>query len=164
MIERHGAQSARNCGERPSTDRQPWFGRASDYRGPAKLLAEQIENLLEELTASDSTIARTVLNVALDAADPPVAARRYLAEYRCVAEQLKAIDPDIARTVANATFMTRVPRKKAMHHFKHFADLFMRFRDDVGFARTVARAAFRSRDPIKSAKRFSRRTMRSWPS
>lgn len=122
--------------------------------GLPKLSAEQIENLLEELRASDPTIARTVLNVALDAADPRVAGRRYLAEYHRVAEQLKAIDPDIARTLANATFMARVPSKKAMLHFKHFADLFMKFRDDVGFVRTVARAAFRSRDPIKAAKRF----------
>ena len=119
-----------------------------------KLSARQIEDFLQELTAKDPTIARTVLNVALDAADPLSAGRRYLAQYGHVADQLKLVDPDIARTLANATFMARVPRKKAMHHFKHFADLFMKFRDDVGFARTVARAAFRSRDPIKAAKRF----------
>jgi len=119
-----------------------------------KLSAHQIENFLEELKAHDSKIARTVLNAALDAANPRATGTRYMAEYRRVAEQLKSVDPDIARTLANATFMARVPSKKAMHHFKHFADLFVKFQDDVGFARTVARAACRSRDPIKSAKRF----------
>lgn len=119
-----------------------------------KLSADQIESFLEELKANDSAIARTVLNAALDAANPRVTGARYMAEYRRVAEQLKSVDPDIARTFANATFMARVPSKKAMHHFKHFADLFMKFRDDVGFARTVARAACRSRDPIDAAKRF----------
>jgi len=119
-----------------------------------KLSADQIERFLEELKADDSKIARTVLNAALDAANPRVTGTRYMAEYRRVAEQLKSVDPDIARTLANATFMARVPSKKAMHHFKHFADLFIKFRDDVGFARTVARAACRSRDPINAAKRF----------
>ena len=123
--------------------------------GLPKLSADQIEGfLVEELNSKDPTIARTVLNVALDAADPLSAGRRYLREYRRVAKQLKAIDPDIARTVANATFMARVPRMKAMHHFKHFADLFMKFRDDVGFARTVAKAAFRAKDPVKAAESF----------
>lgn len=122
--------------------------------GLPKLSADQIEGFLEELNSKDPTIARTVLNVALDAADPLSAGGRYLREYRRVAKQLKAIDPDIARTVANATFMARVPRMKAMHHFKHFADLFMKFRDDVGFARTVAKAAFRAKDPVKAAESF----------
>jgi hypothetical protein len=119
-----------------------------------KLSAGQIEGLLNDLTAESSTIARTVLNVALDAADPRAAARRYMAEYRHVAEQLKAVDPDIARTLANATFMARVPSKKAVQHFKRFAELFMKFRDDVGFARTVARAACRAPNPAKAAKSF----------
>jgi hypothetical protein len=119
-----------------------------------KLSVEQIESLLEELKADDSSIARTVLNAALDAANPRVTGTRYMAEYRRVAEHLKAIDPDIARTLANATFMARVPSKKAMHHFKHFADVFMKFRDDVGVARTVARAACRAPDPAKAAKSF----------
>lgn len=119
-----------------------------------KLSAVHIEGLLEELTAENSTVARTVLNVALDAADPRAAARRYMAEYCRVAQQLEAIDPGIARTLANATFMARVPSEKAMLHFKHFADLFMKFRDDVGFARTVARAARRAPDATKAAKDF----------
>lgn len=119
-----------------------------------KLSARQIEDFLQELTAKDPTIARTVLNAALDAADPLSAGRRYLAQYGRVAERLKAVDPDIARTLANATFMARVPHKKAMHHFRHFADLFMTFREDVGFSRTVAKAAFRAPDPTKAANDF----------
>lgn len=122
--------------------------------GLPKLSAAQIECLLEELNSRDPVIARTVLNVALDAAEPLRAGRRYVAEYRRVARQLKTVDPHIARTLANGTFMARVPREKAMNHFKHFADLFIRFRDDVGFARIVARAACRSRDPIKAANKF----------
>ena len=56
-------------------------------------------------------IARTILNVALDAAEPLSAGRRYLVEYRRVAEQLHASDPGVARTLANATFMARLPRR-----------------------------------------------------
>ena len=119
-----------------------------------KLSANQIEDLLEELQAIDSTIARTVLNAALDAADPLTTARRYLAEFHRVVEQLKTIDPGVARTLANATFMAHAPREKAMSHFKRFAELMMRFRDDVDFVRTVARAAFRAPDPIKAAQAF----------
>lgn len=122
--------------------------------GLPKLSAAEIERLLSELVAEEATIARTVLNAALDAADPPSAARRYLAEYRRVVEQFGTIDSDIARTLANATFMARVPREKARHHFKHFAELATRFRDNIGFARTVARMAFRAPDPVKAAKRF----------
>jgi hypothetical protein len=119
-----------------------------------KLSAHQIEDLFEELTASDSTIARTILNTALDAADPLTAGRRYLAEFHGVVEQLKTVDPGIARTLANATFMAHAPREKAMSHFKCFADLMMRFHDDVDFVRTVARAAFRAPDPIRAAQAF----------
>lgn len=74
-----------------------------------KLSAAHIEGLLAELTAENPTIARTVLNVTLDAAVPRAAARRYMAEYCRVAEQLEAIDPGVARTLANATSMARVP-------------------------------------------------------
>jgi hypothetical protein len=119
-----------------------------------KLSADQIELLLQDLTSRDPTIARTILNVALDAKDPVTAARRYLAEYHRVEKQFKTIDPDIARTVANATFMARLPREKALHHFKHFQALVSKFRDDVGFARTVAKAAFRASDPVTAADRF----------
>lgn len=119
-----------------------------------KLSAPQIEDLLEELRASDLTIARTILNAALDAADPPTAARHYLAEFHAVVHELRNIDPGIARTLANATFMAHAPREKAMSHFKRFAHLMTRFRDDVEFVRTVARAACRAADPIKAAEGF----------
>jgi hypothetical protein len=122
--------------------------------GLPKLSAAQIEGFLEELNSRDPVIARTVLNVALDAAEPLSAGRRYIAEYRRLARQLKTVDPHIARTLANGTFMARVPRQKAMDHFKRFADLFLKFRDDVGFARTVARAACRAPEPVKAANDF----------
>jgi len=119
-----------------------------------KLSAQQVEDFLEELSASEPAIARTILNVALDAAEPVPAGRRYLSEYCRVVEQMKTFDPDIARTVANATFMAHAPPKKAMDHLKTFADLVMKFQDDVGFARTVAKAAFRAPDPIRAARTF----------
>jgi hypothetical protein len=119
-----------------------------------KLSAQQVFDLFEELRSSDSTIARTILNAALDAADPLTAGRRYLAEFHGVVDELTNIDPGIARTFANATFMAHAPRDKAMSHFKRFVDLMMRFRDQVEFVRTVARAAFRAPDPVKAAKGF----------
>jgi hypothetical protein len=119
-----------------------------------KLAPQQIASFLTELRESDPTIARTILNAALDAAEPLVAGRRYLAEFHRVVGELESVDPRIARTIANATFMARVPRMKAMEHVKKFADLMKRFSDDVDCVRTVARAAFRARDPIKAAQRF----------
>ena len=79
-----------------------------------KLAPDEVERFLEELRAADPSIARTILNSALDAAEPRAAGRRYLGEYHRVIEELNKIDAGIARTVANATFMARVPRKKAM--------------------------------------------------
>lgn len=119
-----------------------------------KLSAQQIEDLLEELRADDPTIARTILNAALDAADPVSAAGRYLAEFHAVVREFRNIDPGIARTFANATFMARAPRETAMAHFRRFADLMTRFRDDVEFVRTVARAACRAADPVTAAEGF----------
>jgi hypothetical protein len=117
-----------------------------------KLAATQIEALLDELRA-DPTIARTILNTALDAATPRPAAQRYLREFHRVVERLKTLDPSIARTIANATFMARMPTRTATAHYKRFAQLFSTFHDDVGFARTVARTACRSADPLRVAER-----------
>ena len=119
-----------------------------------KLSAQQIEDLLEELRAVDPTIARTILNSALDAADPVAASRRYLAEFHVVVREVKKIDPGIARTFANATFMAHAPREKAISHLKRFADLMSKFGDDVEFVRTVARAACRATNPIEAAEVF----------
>jgi hypothetical protein len=119
-----------------------------------KLSPERIEDLLEELRAADPRIARTILNAALNAAEPVSMSRRYLAEFHRVTEALKTIDPDIARTVANGTFMARVPHKKAIAHLKRFAELVREFQGDVEFARTVAREAFRAKNPIQAAQQF----------
>lgn len=118
-----------------------------------KLAATQLEALLEELRAEDPTVARTILNVALDAAEPARAAQRYLREFHRVVAQLKTVDPSIARTIANASFMARVPTRTATVHYKRFAELFSTFHDDVAFARTVAKAACRSTDPLSVAER-----------
>lgn len=119
-----------------------------------KLSARQIENLLDELRAKDPTIARTILNVALDAADPLKASRRYLAQFHEIVQQLKSVDATIARTIANGTFMAHLPRMKAMRHVERYLDLMATFQDDVDFARTVARSAFRARDPVQAAQAF----------
>jgi hypothetical protein len=119
-----------------------------------KLSATQIEEFFGDLKAKDPSIARTILNAALDAADPLTAGRRYVAEFHAVVKQFQHLDPQIARTFANATFMAHAPRAKAMTHFERFARLMMRFRDDVSFVRTVARAAFRAPDPATAAEAF----------
>jgi hypothetical protein len=119
-----------------------------------KLSACQVEDFLDELRATDRRIARTMLKAALEAAEPLAAGRRYLAEYRSVAEQLKAIDPSVARTLANATFTARIPRKQAMEHYTRFAELMMKFKGNLDFARLVAKAAFRAPDPLKAAEDF----------
>jgi CelD/BcsL family acetyltransferase involved in cellulose biosynthesis len=115
-----------------------------------KLAATQVEALLEELRVQDPTIARTILNVALDAAERFAAAQRYLREFHRVVAQLKTLDPSIARTIANVTFMARMPTRTAKLDYKRFAQLLSTFHHDVAFARTVAKTACRSADPSAS--------------
>jgi hypothetical protein len=71
-----------------------------------------------------------------------------------VVQELRRIDAGIARTFANATFMAHAPREKAMAHFRCFAELMKRFRDDVEFVRTVAKAACRAPDAVQAAEGF----------
>src|ERR1051325_10272576 len=66
-----------------------------------KLSARQVEDFLNELTAADRRIARTIFDAAIEAAHPLTTGRRYLSEYKAVAAQLQSIDPSIARTLAN---------------------------------------------------------------
>ena len=119
-----------------------------------KLSATEIEALLRELHTADPTIARTVLNAALDAAAPVSAARRYLEQFHDVRDHLRSLDPEIARTFANATFMARSPRLTAMEHFIRFRQVMKKLQGDVPFARTVAKAACRAVDPAAAVERF----------
>jgi hypothetical protein len=109
-----------------------------------KLSAVQIEQFLDELMRTDRKIARTVLDAAIDAADPILTGRRYLAEYRLVARQLKAIEPNIARTLANATFTAGMPLGKALEHLQKFLTSLARQKDHPDVARLLARAGFRA--------------------
>ncbi len=86
-----------------------------------KLSARRVVVFLKELITTNRRIARTILNAALEAAEPLSAGRRYLEQYCHVAEQLDAIDPRMARTLANATFMAGAPRHKAMELLKRFS-------------------------------------------
>jgi hypothetical protein len=83
-----------------------------------KLSSHDLDAFLAELTSADRRIARTILDAAIDAADPLAAGRRYLAEYRLVARRVHEIDPSMARTLANATFASSVPLRKAMEHIE----------------------------------------------
>ena len=112
-----------------------------------KLSADQVAALHDELQAADPAVARTILNVALDAAEPIPAARRYLAAFHRIVDDLGPIDPGIARTVANATFMAHAPSRN---------DAIVRFvcRTDPEIAHAVAAQAFRSDQPLRWAKRY----------
>ncbi|HET9833880.1 MAG TPA: hypothetical protein VFP91_19290 [Vicinamibacterales bacterium] len=109
-----------------------------------KLSAHQIEEFLDELTRAERRIARTVLDAAIDAAEPVATGRRYLAEYRLVARQLHAIEPNIARTLANATFTAGMPLGKAMEHLQKFLTSIARQKDHPDVARLLARVRFRA--------------------
>jgi hypothetical protein len=121
-----------------------------------KLSAHQVQEFLGEIGATDRRIARTILNAAIEAAQPLSAGRRYLAGYRSVVAQLSGVDPRVARTLANATFTARAPLTKALEHFKQFADLMKKFQGDVECARLLTKAAFRAPDPLKAAETFLR--------
>jgi len=110
-----------------------------------KLSARQVLEFLDELTKADRRIARTILHAAVSASDPLTAGRRYLSEYRLVAQQLKAIDPSMARTVAAATFAANVPLDKAMQHMQRFASLVTKHQERPDLARMIARACYRVR-------------------
>jgi hypothetical protein len=109
-----------------------------------KLSAHQLEGFLDELTRADRRIARTVLDAAIDAADPVAAGRRYLAEYHLVARQLRTIEPNLARTLANATFTAGMPLDKAMQHVQKFLTSIAKQKDHPDVARLLARAGFRA--------------------
>jgi len=109
-----------------------------------KLSAVQLEEFLDELMHADRRIARTVLDAAIDAADPIATGRRYLAEYRLVARQLQAIEPNLARTLANATFTAGMPLGKAMEHLQKFLTSIAKQKDHPDVARLLARAGFRA--------------------
>jgi len=109
-----------------------------------KLSAARIEGFLDELTRADRRIARTVLDAAIDAADPLATGRRYLAEYRLVARQLQAIEPNIARTLANATFTAGMPLGKALEHLQRFLTSIAKQKDHPDVARLLARVGFRA--------------------
>jgi hypothetical protein len=118
-----------------------------------KLSARQVEALLHDLRRKDPDIARTILNVSLDAAEPVPAAYRYLTEYHNVLHELQHVDPAVARTFANATFMACLPATKAIEHFRRFSALMSRFQGDVAFVRSVARAACRATNAVEAAQR-----------
>jgi hypothetical protein len=130
---------------------QVGLGERQVIRVLPKLSARQVEEFLDELTAADRRIARTIFDAAIEAAHPVATGRRYLTEYQAVAKQLHAIDPSVSRTLANVCFKAGAPRRKAMEHFKDFARLLKRFEDNVDFARMLAKAAFRAPDPFKAA-------------
>jgi hypothetical protein len=94
-----------------------------------KLSAPQVKAFLDELGKADRTIARTILNAALEAADPLATGRRFLSEYRNVAGQLAAIDPNVARTIANAAFTARAPREQALALFGRFAKVIPAYKE-----------------------------------
>jgi hypothetical protein len=119
-----------------------------------KLSAREVEGFLVELSVTDRRIARTILNASLEAADPRLAGRRYLDEYRRVEAELQSLEPRLARTVANATFTARAPRNKAVELLRQFGDVMARFEGDANAARMLAKAAFRARDPLRAADEF----------
>ena len=111
-----------------------------------KLSAAHLERFLEELTRADRRIARTILDAAIEAADPLGTGRRYLAEYRLVARQLERVEPTLARTLANATFKAGMPLDKAMEHLERFLQSVAKQKDNPEVARLLARAGFRADD------------------
>jgi hypothetical protein len=129
-----------------SLKRQAGMGDQRITAALPKLSARQILEFLDELTKADRRIARTILHAAVNASDPLAAGRRYLTEYRFVAQQLKAIDPSMARTVAAATFAANVPLDKAMEHIHRFAALVTKHQKRPEMARMIARACYRAKD------------------
>jgi hypothetical protein len=102
-----------------------------------KLAATQVEALLEELRVQDPTIAGTILNVALDAAEPVPAAQRYLRKFHRVVAQLKTLDTGIARTIAKRNVHGTDADAHATAHYKRFAKLFSTFQDVSRYRRVT---------------------------
>src|ERR1051326_1073326 len=119
-----------------------------------KVSAQRIERLFEDLMAANPQVARTMMNAAVDAADPITAARKYLQTYTAIVEQLQELDPTVARTLANAAFKMQQPYKAAMNYLRQFRRLLAKFKDDATFLRTLARTSAHAHDPIKTATRL----------
>ena len=121
-----------------------------------KLSLEDVDAFVIELQGADRTIARTIFNAAVEAANPRATGRRYLEAYQRVASQIDQLDPSVARTLANATFTARTPRRKALEHFARFTELLQQLEQDPALLRRVARLAFRTTDPVAAAERIVR--------
>ena len=126
---------------------------------PVVLIAEElapaaIEALLDSLTRREPSVARTILNAALDASVPREAAERYLEEYRRVVASLSHVEPNLARTMANATFMAMRPTQRAKHHLQHFDQLVTEFGKTETPIRTLAREACRAPGPRAAGRKF----------
>jgi hypothetical protein len=119
-----------------------------------KLAPAAIEALLDSLTRREPSVARTILNAALDASVPREAADRYLEEYRRVVASLSHLEPNLARTMANATFMARRPTQKAKHYLQHFDQLVTEFGKTEAPIRTLAREACRAPGPRAAGRKF----------
>ena len=119
-----------------------------------KLAPPDIEQLLATLQRREPSVARTILNAALDASVPREMAERYLEEYRRVVESLAHLEPELARTLANATFMARRPTQKARRHLQQFERLVTTFGDTGAPIRTLAREACRAPRPQAAGQWF----------
>jgi len=130
------------------------------YRQAAEILPKlslaDVDAFVAELRGADRTIARTIFNAAVEAANPQATGRRYLDAYRQVASQIDQLDRSVARTLANATFTARVPRRKALEHFARFTELLHSLNEAPALLRRVARLAFRTDDPTAAAERIVR--------
>jgi hypothetical protein len=124
--------------------------------GVAKLSADDIERLFDEMRRVDARYGRTLAEAALDGAEPWVMARRYGKAFTEAVSRLSSKNPRIARTLAAAAFRSRHPLANALEYLSRFDTLVQKFEDNVGFARTVAKAAFIAPDPVRAARRFVR--------
>src|SRR5207247_9263440 len=88
-----------------------------------KISAQGVERLFKELMAANPQVARTMINATVDAADPIIAARKYLQTYTAIVEELRELDPTVARTLANAAFKMRQPSKAARNYLRQFRQL-----------------------------------------
>jgi hypothetical protein len=117
-----------------------------------KLSAEQVESLARDLEGSDPQIARTILNAAINAAEPVAASGEFLRDYNTVVQALADFDPKVARTLANAAFKNADPAQSGLVYVQRFRSLFEQFRHNVAFARSVARTACRAANPLQVAR------------
>ena len=110
---------------------------------------------LYEIAELGEGYPKSIVNFALEAADPKEAAQKYMAKYEDVAADVSKTEPDIARSVAASTYYLKDHKGAAAKYVKRYRRVLRHLKgEDPKIAKTIALVAFKLDDPVGTADRY----------